>query len=535
MLARPLIGLFVGAIVSGGCVGDVTTGDDGAEPFRRASDLVAGRNGTVFDPDWASVPYGPPHNHRDPSHHKNLSTPNFEILGYEPLKTDWHGKTPGGFGCADSREKDGRRLSITNSYNTDVALIITDVTDASRPQKLGELVLPSTHVNDDAITPDMRYVLLSTDPFESGPEDPTAVPLHQSPFFRDECSGEIVPVRGPEQGLPYAAGLILIDIDNPRAPIIVDFRAFAPLGVHSIRAFEIDGELLLAASVVGAPNGAAGYYALMDIIETPEGAKLNLISVLYPPSRYAEGAERMQSWSTHDVFIQRHPATGALLLYLADVYHGMWIANIQDPSSPEFIGRWESAPAFGRDILVHGVTPTPILWEGRHYTFVGEECFGPFEDTPTCVIATLDTTDPTNPKLLSAWTVPVVLEWEHELIFTLHYADLLGRTLLVSNNHGGAWAIDVSTPAALKTMPAIGKFVPSNDPPGGIVGKTNTQDTSEYHHSRPVVWDFGVFADGTIAIYDMNSGLYMLRFDAANPAPAPEPWPMAHVKLDAEG
>ena len=32
------------------------------------------------------------------------------------------------------------------------------------------------------------------------------------------------------------------------------------------------------------------------------------------------------------------------------------------------------------------------------------------------------------------------------------------------------------------------------------------------------------FDDGTLVAFDSNSGLYTFRFDASNPAPAPEPW-----------
>lgn len=535
-----LIAIVVGSSLAlSGCFGSPLVSDGGKA---KSQSLEGSRQSgaLAFAADWAerAVVSGPDHDHAKVEHHQDLSTPNFEVIGYNPLKSDWYGKPPGGFGCSKTASDGKRRLSVTSSFNTDAGLLISDVTDPRKPEKIGELVLPWTNVYDNLITPDLRWVLLATSPLESGPEDVTKPPIAMprsddvQPYFRDACTGETRPVDGPEQSLPYSAGLILIDIENPRVPRIVDFLMFPPLGVHSIQAYVVDGQLLLIGSVFSL-SGAGGYVVLLNIMVTPTGGKLVPISVIYPPSHYAEGVQRMQDWSVHDAYIQRHPVTKELLVYIADIYHGVWIVNIDNLRMPQYIYHWEAKPHFGRDLLVHGVTLTPELWDGRHYTFVGEECYGHFQVTPTCLIVTLDTTDPRHPRTISAWTTPVDLEWKATLQWSLHYAGLLNRTLLVTGYHAGIWAIDVSTPDALLRMPTIGAFVPNHEMPQPIRGGTNSFWNQDIFRYSPIVWEFDTLEDGTIITYDLNTGLYAVRFDAGHPAPSPPPWPTDRFKFDA--
>lgn len=539
--ATVLAALLLTTGLLAGCAG-ASPGSDASRTAQLGSGSAS--DALAFSLDWAEIAVraDEDHLHTSSSDHEGRSTPNFEVIGYNPLRSDWYGKSAGGFGCSKTAQTSERALSVTSSFNTDAGLIISDVTDPRNPEKIGELVLPWTNVYDNFVTPDLRYVLLATSPLESGPEDLSRVPGlpplrlqgtpgRDEPYFRDACTGEVRAVDGPEQGLPYSAGLILIDIENPRVPRIVDFLLFPPLGVHSIQGYIIDGELLLIGSVF-ALGGATGYVVLLNVLDTPSGGKLVPISLLYPPSHYSDGAQRAQDWSVHDAYIQRHPVTNELLVWIADIYHGVWIVNIDNPQVPEYIYQWDARPHFGRDLLVHGVTLAPDLWDGRHYAFIGEECYGHFQDTPTCLIVTLDTTDPRGPKTISAWTTPVDLEWNAELQWSLHYAGLLNRTLLVTSYHAGIWAIDVSTPEALRTMPTIGVFVPSRKDPPEIQGGSNTFWELDLMRYAPIVWEFDTLADGTLITYDLNTGLYAVRFEPGRPAPSPPPWPMDDFRFD---
>src|SRR5688572_7109342 len=127
---------------------------------------------TPFQANWAEIvaTTGGDHDHRNTTHHQGFSTPNFELVGFNPLHSDYYGQPPGAFGCSNTRSNAERALSITGSFATDAGVIISDVTDPTNPQKISELVMPSTHVYDNVLTPDMRWALIATSPFEPGPE-----------------------------------------------------------------------------------------------------------------------------------------------------------------------------------------------------------------------------------------------------------------------------------------------------------------------------------------------------------------------------
>jgi hypothetical protein len=527
-----LLGLL---LVASGCLQAGTGGSHATDPPKMRDLLTA--NGTPFNPEWAekALSFGEGHNHNKRADHANSSTPNFEVIGYNPLITDYHGTTSGGYGCGAVMEKDGRRLSAVQSFGTDVAFILSDVTDPRNPQKIGELVMDKTQVYDLTITPDMKYVLLATSPYDTGPDalktaqETTGV--HAT--FRDACGNER-PVKGPEAGLPFASGVVLVDITNPRNPVIQDFRFFPITGGHSVRAAVFDGKTLIMASVPNR-NYPGSYYVFMDILDTAAGPKLEILSTfryLHPdmPIR--------QEWSssgTHDMYMAKHPVTGERLAYLAYGPNSLVIANIDDVRNPRVIAHWRDWGVLGEqqtpkaDIYVHEALPMPDVWDGHHYTFIGEECPGRPPKTPSCLVLVLDTTKPSAPSFVGAWTLPVDVQWSEELEFSTHYVQVVNRTLFVAAYHGGMWAIDVSTPQARFHMPSIGVFMPDRDSPkpGKLKGVTiPLLATLEYR--APWIEDMEVLSDGTLVVYDSLSGLYCVRFDAAHPAPSPTPWPLTY-------
>lgn len=523
-------------IFASGCLQNQAGSDSANAPQK-----LGGKSGIAasFSADWAelALPYGPEHDHNDRGQHQNLSTPNFEILGYNPLITDYHGATSGGYGCGTAQEKDGRRLAAVHSFGSDIAFILSDVTDAANPQKIGELTMDKTQVYDLALTPDLRFVLLATSPYDTGPDGtvPGTEGETVNVMFRDSCTGEERPVKGPEQGIPMASGIVLVDIQNPRVPQIVDFRFFPITGGHSIRAKEFDGELLLLASVPNR-NYPGSYYVFLDILEVPgAGPKLNILSTyryLHPdmPIR--------QEWSssgTHDAYMAKHPITGERLAYFAYGPNSLVIANIDDVTQPRVIAHWRGWDVFGdkapptADIYAHEALPMEEAWDGRHYTFFGEECIGHRAETPSCLVVILDTTDPSDPQFVGGWTLPVDVQWTQELDFSLHYLAVVNRTLFVAAYHGGMWAIDVSTPEARFNMPSIGVFMPPNESPKPPALKGVTIPAlGSFEYRSPWIEDMEVYADGTIVVFDSLSGLYAVRFDASNPAPAPTPWPLTY-------
>ncbi|HLE47478.1 MAG TPA: hypothetical protein VI818_04200 [Candidatus Thermoplasmatota archaeon] len=493
--------LFAAALLIVGCL------EPGAETSaERAKRLgAAPKAATVgFDPQWAELAVFEKsgHNHKDPSHHEGRTTANFEILGWDPLVTDHYGRTSGGHLCGDTAEKNGKRLAVIHSWVSDVAAILIDVTDAAKPTKLGEFVMPNAHVYDLGMTPDQRFILLATDAGGLGPnDDDMATPL-AAPYFEDACTGERTILAGPEQDLPYQNGVVLVDIANPKAPKFADYLFLG--GGHSIQVKDLGGRTFALVTS-----------ATFSLIEVTAQGKLS------PSSIFLDCGGTTRKCSYHDGALQIHPITKQRFAYVGDGT-SLAIFNINDPSQPKLVGRWQDWAKIGTKIVptfVHEVLPMEVLWDGRHYTFIGEECGSRRANTPTCMVALLDTTDPTKITEVGGWTLPIDVAWSGGFLFSLHYIGVSNRTLFVSNYHGGLWAVDVSTPEAMKTMPTIGVFQPTNVSPKPI-GKPTS-----YDHA-PAILDVNPLADGTLITYDHTSGVYAVRFDASNPAPAPPPWPL---------
>lgn len=528
------VGLVL-AFVLAGCIG---TKDDGARGTTRLGGRSLPAAGLGFVDGWAelALPDQPGHNHRDPKQHENLSTPNFEVVGYDPLITDYYGKTAGMHGCGDTKELNGRRIGVVHAFGTDLAFVIFDVTNPAQPKKIGELAMMNTHVYDVAITADLKNVLLATSPLDAGPDLPEGDAALPGPpaTFRDACTGAVRPVAGPEAGLPYASGVVLVDIENPRNPAITDFRPFPVLGGHSVVAGRLGNRDLVLASV---PNGipGLGYYVFMEIQGTAAGKKLVPLSIYQFPGTSVPGTSVKVSGDMHDAYLAVHPITKQNLAYLAYGGQGLVIVNIDDPRNPRLLSHWadwgvvgDAAPPIP---FVHEALPAPEAWDGRHYTWIGEECISRRAKTPSCLVFGLDTTDPAKPAFVGAWTLPVDVQWSRGLEFSLHYLGLQNRTLFATSYHGGVWAIDVSNEESRAAMPSIGVFLPtkvspqkfSRPPRSALIDRLFAGYALD---GTPTVLDLNVLSDGTLVVFDLLSGLYTVKFDASNPAPAPPPWPL---------
>lgn len=516
-----VVGLL--SMVLAGCL-DEAGESANARARRLGQGTSAGSIG--FHPEWfeLALPNGDEHNHRDLAQHTNLSTANFDVVGWDPLVTQYHGKAAGGYFCGDVSPKKGeQQLAVVHSWVSDVGFILLDISDPAEPRMLSEFLLENSHVYDLAITEDQGYVLLGTihdgQNYDAG-YGPAPVPPLERPQLsvRDACTGEERVVDGPEQGLPFASGLILVDITNPRNPTIADFRHFPVLGSHSVVSADIDGRTIVVSTVENIP-GEASYYVFLEVMQTPAGAKLQLLSIYSRAEASPDEVGKLQ-WNNHDVFLQEHPITGANLAYLADGRNGLIVLNIDDPSMPRKIGAWSDWDLVGGPAAshyIHETLPIEGTWEGKHYTFMGEECTSHPEGTPSCLIYTMDTTDPTNPQMAGAWTFPYDSGvWTYPG-FSVHYMALVNRTLFISAFHAGVWAVDVSTEENLRTMPTVGVFLPDKIPPKGFL-------RDHTYHRSPATADVIAMGDGNLLTFDETSGAYIVHFDATNPAPAPTPW-----------
>lgn len=500
--------LLVGSALTAGC----------AELARTTSAEAATSAPAAIPADWAERALPDLHNHMDINLHKGLTTSNFQVLGWNGMVSPTMGRTAGGFLCGGAAERDdGRRLAIAGSFITDVAFAVADVTDPANPQNVGEYRISGGSFYDAAITPDGMHVVVAYQSFrvplaaEAG-----ALPLTTPTLsFVDACTGEERILQPPTEKLAMQPGIILVGVQDPANPTFEDFFPSPGLGPHSVSTGEADGAQYAVASITNLAH-AGSYFEFFRVLDTPVGGRLVSLGV-YDAAAHTG---RVATLNGHvDASIQKHPITGQTLAYLADWDSGMVIVDLSVPGAIVPVGTWADKYSSGSyNVAAHGTVPIQGTWDGKHYTIVGQE-FGDHPiGRPTGWIYVVDTTNPAAPKEVGRWTLPVDVEWGGGFRFSTHYFDLVGRTLFVSMYHGGLWAVDLSTPAALATPLSIGVFVPEN------VSPKPPQSNREIN-GAPYVCDVFPLPNGDIAVFDASAGVYVVRFDAANPAPAPTPWP----------
>ena len=160
------------------------------------------------------------------------------------------------------------------------------------------------------------------------------------------------------------AGVVLVDIQTPSAPRIVDYRAFPVFGGHSLQSFDKDGQTLLLLTVTNMVH-AASFYAFLGIDETPLGPKLRVLSLYEHEASLVRNAATLSG--THDGYIAKHPATGEWIAYLAYAAAGFVLVNVDDPTRPRTLGHWDDFAALNRyvarvqSILQRGKPDNDIL------------------------------------------------------------------------------------------------------------------------------------------------------------------------------
>jgi hypothetical protein len=537
--------LLVAAMLLAGCAS--SDGD-------RDADLTP-----VPSPSWATdalflgadpeaTDFVPDHDHNDRLIHQGFSTPNFELLGHDPLLSSYYRASAGTAWCGDVAKAGERRLAVVHSFSTDVALSVIDVTDPTLPTMVGELVLPYDFTYDVAIFEDGKYATLAGNPDLATDPPEGLLPNGNLPWagtWRDACGNER-PVPGPADGVPHGYSAILVDLSDPAAPFVADFYEY-PGGrnVHSISTALIDGVRYVATSGLGAipctlPNIAGNpvpnpvpcepqiprygnllsHFDLLTVEETPAGPRLVLNNLIIPSDQAHLDPSLLYLSNGHtDATVEKHPVSGDILAYLADWDGGLHIVRIDDVGQTTPIASWGTAPGGDNSQMtgnVHSVRPVEGLRDGKHLLLVGQEVVGRPAGRPTGQVAVLDVTDPSVPVRLARWTLPVELAWSpaQGLLFSTHYPVLSNDTLFVALYHGGVWAADFSQ-ENWPDLPSIGVYLPGEEPAGDVHVASPAPEVLEVLH----------LGGDDLLIFDGNSGAYTLRFHGATPdVPPAKPW-----------
>lgn len=450
------------------------------------------------------------HDHSDRAQHAGLTTPNFEVVGWDPLVTQTYGTTLTGMGCGGTvTREDGLRLAIVHSISTDVSFVVADVTDPAAPKMLGEFYLPNAVVWDADISADGMHVLIGAYPPIFG-DDPTPVlpippPLAAPAWatsglgmiqFRDACAGEVKAV-GPPNYLPGPA-MVMVGLQDPMDPVFESYVPQPVIGPHSVGSQKI-GDTVFATSSVTNLAHSGSYYTIFTI----QGSQLVPHTLIQTPG--IVGPTELNGHT--DVFLAEHPVTGQLLAHLAN-WDGYYIFDVSIRGAPREVGRWYDAGS------VHTPFPFPTTIDDKVYIAIGQEVDEPVE-LPSGWIYILDITEPARPIEVGRWTLPVKPKWdEGGLQFSPHYVAILNETMFVSNYHGGLWAVDIGD---LTAPAAIGLFMPERGSPSPYGGAESHSPKIEDVIVDPIT--------GLLTTWDNAGGVYVLRFHEEMPkVPAPR-WP----------
>jgi hypothetical protein len=487
---------------------------------------------TALPANWfeKALEHGQGHDHKDILQHQNASTPNFELLGHDPLLTQHYNGAPAfGYGCGGAATSaQGRKLVVVSAFENDLAFVLVDVTDPAHPQKVGEFYSKGMASYDADITPDGKYVSIAMNALlrQPGADQPAVeVPRLE---FRSACATQELAM--PD--LAFHEGIVLIDISNPMKPTYADWDFTPGLNLHSVSSARIDNVTWVMGSELGLSHQSS-YFVFDQIMDTPLGAKLVRMSTFDSPPVAIGDSPTVPIFNGHtDVVMQKHPLDHKTYAYIADWEGGVLTLDMSVPQVPVLVSSWtppggsptsdlqvqgsflDAGPCYHN--AIHEVLPAPTAWDGKFYLFAGQECPMKVDSkAPGGQVFVLDATDPKNVHMVGEWHLPEDTgKWTVEYQASPHYLSLVNRTLFVSDYHAGLWAADVSTPEALKSPPSIGVYLPSIPPP--VAPKKN--DTIPFDEQ------VDVFPDGTIVLNEDTTGLYVLRFDATHPAPPAAPF-----------
>jgi hypothetical protein len=544
-MRRLLVPLLLSTMVLAGCSSSDREDDGALTPVQSPSWAT---DAIFLGADPESTDFIPDHDHNDRALHAGYSTPNFELLGHDPLLSSYYRTSAGTAWCGDVAKEGDRRLAVVHSFSTDVALSVIDVTDATKPTMVGELVLPYDFTYDVAIFEDGRYAVIAGNPDLATDPPPTRLANGNLPWsgrWRDAC-GTVTPMAGPADGVPHGYSALLVDLEDPAAPFVADFYEY-PGGrnVHSISTAMIDGIRYVATSGLGAipctlPNVAGNpvpnpvpcepqvprygnlmsHFDLLTVEETAAGPRLVVNNVIIPSDQTHLDPSLLYLSNGHtDATIEKHPVTNQTLAYLADWDGGLHVVRIDAVGQTTPVATWGTAPGGDNSQMtgnVHSVRPVAGLRDGKHLLLVGQEVVGRPAGRPTGQVAVLDVTDPAVPTRLAKWTLPIDISWSpaQGLIFSTHYPVLTNDTLFVSLYHGGVWAADFSE-EKWPDLPSIGVYLPTEEAAG---------DPHVVSPSPEVLETLWLGGDDLL-IFDGNSGAYTLRFHGPSAdVPPAAPW-----------
>lgn len=351
-------------------------------------------------------------------------------------------------------------------------------------------------------------------------EDNTVAFLSTQRNTVEELVGGLSTYQDPRAVLPR--GIYIVNLEDKANPT---FDSFVPVpynGVHTITYVKhpTTGAEYVVASVydlyrntvpsttVGALNTVfpEGVFPLTQRVIVFE-LQPNPLPVsrwtLVPISTFQIAADEMppegRMFLPHDTFVQQHPRTGQVLLYVAYWDKGVRIVAFDDPASlgpdSEIASYTDFSPSAYNNIHQVRVLPDPV---GDKVVLVAEPEIVSADETGQ--ITFIDVAEPSAPGRLGFWTQPdpdlVVNNFDN----SPHNFDVLDGQVALAHQGLGVWVIDVSNAGNLADPKTVAFYFPG-------IGGNETR-----HGMWGVFWEDDTEHGKLLYAADSATGLHILHY-----------------------
>jgi hypothetical protein len=336
----------------------------------------------------------------------------------------------------------------------------------------------------------------------------------------EELVGGLSTYEDPRAVLPR--GIYIVNVEDKATPT---FDSFVPVpynGVHTITYVKhpvTSAEYVIASvydlyrntvpsTTLGALNTAfpEGVFPLTQrviVFELQPNPLPTSRWTLAPISTFQIAAMEMppagRMYLPHDTFVQQHPRTGQVLLYVAYWDKGVRIVDFDDPAALDEtseIGSYaDFSPSAYNNIHQVRVLPDTV---GDTVVLVAEPEIISADETGQ--ITFLDVTEPSQPERLGFWAQPDPDLTVNNFDNSPHNFDVLDGQVALAHQGLGIWIIDVSNAGNLVEPKTVGFYFP------GIGG--NGTD----HGMWGVWWEDDEEHGKLLYAADSPTGLHILRY-----------------------
>jgi hypothetical protein len=493
----------------------------------------------------SAMPVGEGHDHTQMSQHGMRCR--MEQVAFLPLIEELGGRTDVILGEMDV-QNDVAAVSITFPR---AGVLFFDVSDPANPRFLSRY---------DGTECDQAVIDINCGAFVSLSADGRTTYLSVQKL--SVAPAQVSPQIGYQQG----PGVEVIDISNPRLPLITQAYPVAGIGgVHTTRTHTIpEGVSDEPGEYVFSNQNGVG----IDIarVETVAGRR-QLVKL--PPQRNNTAvtcnAVTICNREVHDTFIQTDPLDGRTYLYNAAGFDsGFQVYDVTNPSEARLVAEWDLTPHCTEDWYSHTIDVTHR--NGRRYVTMPAELFlardastesgldeqpaeeqargcgrfvgngdrpgpmwivdatdwsrlGPAEDreTPERKQETADALRrASEDALVTTWTNPAGRAGG-SLTFSPHNQQIVGDRIYLSHYHGGVYVLDASAAfSGRRERPReLGFIVPNGEPVRPLLGQplgfgVVSPFFTDFPLGRSETWDMVVHR-GHVLAADMTGGFYSLR------------------------